>query len=93
MRQGIRSRLAKIQDCYPDERLARSKERWRRLWAGEPPLDRLPFVAVPINIGYDAVDSAEDRLVVVPCGWRRSSKAGFASCAARLLTCAAWTSA
>ncbi len=45
MRKLISEKIARIDTLYPQERLAASKERWRRLWSGEPPLDRLPFMA------------------------------------------------
>jgi hypothetical protein len=44
--------LAEISRWYPLERLERSRERWRRVWAGEDPLDRQPWVAAPLEMKY-----------------------------------------
>lgn len=64
MRDVVKRKLAAIQELYPPERIEKSKERWRRLWQGEAPLDRLPFVASPVTIPYyDSVDTAEERLM------------------------------
>jgi hypothetical protein len=52
MRAPIREKLDRLRDLYPPERLARSKERIRRLWRGEKPLDRLPFVLIPLDFSY-----------------------------------------
>ena len=38
----------KLDELFPPERLAKSRERRRRLWAGEEKLDRLPFMAEPL---------------------------------------------
>jgi hypothetical protein len=48
MKSSVRHKLGKIDELYPPARIAASKERWRRLWAGEAPLDRIPFQAGPV---------------------------------------------
>lgn len=64
MRDEIKRKLDQINELYPKSRLERSKERWRRLWHGEKPLDRLPFVAYPLTVAYyDDVDTPEQRLM------------------------------
>lgn len=55
MRDAIKEKLDKIDQLYPPQRLEKSKDRWRRLWSGQEPIDRYPFVAGPINVSYDAV--------------------------------------
>ncbi len=63
MRARIREKLDRIVELYPPDRLARSKERIRRLWRGEPPLDRLPFVLIPPDFSYyDDVFEPEEGL-------------------------------
>lgn len=62
MRESIKRKLDQIDDIYPAERLAKSKERWRRLWAGEQPLDRLPFCFAPMGIDYYTISPREERL-------------------------------
>ena len=63
MRAQIREKLDRLQALYPPERLARSKERIRRLWRGEEPLDRLPFVLIPPDFSYyDDVFEPEEGL-------------------------------
>ena len=57
----IREKLDRIDELFPAERLAKSKERWRRLWAAEKPLDRLPYIVEPMFAYYD-VSPAEERL-------------------------------
>lgn len=52
MQATIRHKLEQIETLFPPERLARSQERWRRLWRGEAPLDRNPFVYAPMHFGY-----------------------------------------
>ncbi len=37
---------------FPPKRLTKSKERWSRLWRGEAPLDRYPFLYAPLQFGY-----------------------------------------
>ena len=54
MRDMIRQKLDVIDQLYPPSRLARSRERWQRLWAGLPVLDRLPFVFAPLTLDYYA---------------------------------------
>lgn len=46
MRKWVREKIRIIRELYPQERLEKSKERYRRLWRGEEPADRLPFVRV-----------------------------------------------
>jgi hypothetical protein len=51
-RDEIRHKLDKIDELYPDDRLALSRERWTRLWRGVPPLDRYPFHYAPFQLQY-----------------------------------------
>lgn len=63
MRPRIREKLERIRELYPPERLNQSKERIRRVWKGEPPLDRLPFVMIPPDFSYyDDVFEPEEGL-------------------------------
>jgi len=63
MTPEVREKLDRLDDLFPPERLSRSKERWTRLWHGDPPLDRRPFVYAPYKLNYyDAGFSAEERL-------------------------------
>lgn len=48
---AAREKLDLIDELFPPERLVRSQERWTRLWRGEPPLDRYPFVYAPFQYG------------------------------------------
>lgn len=52
MRPRIREKVKRVEALYPPERLAASRERVRRLWRGERPLDRLPFVLIPDGFSY-----------------------------------------
>jgi hypothetical protein len=52
MNDLVKTKLEQIETLYPKERLARSKERWTRLWRGEPPLDRYPFHYRPFGLDY-----------------------------------------
>lgn len=61
MKDWIKEKLKIIDTLYPKERLEKSKERWRRLWEGEAPLDRYPFVYMPVSFNYyNAVYSKEE---------------------------------
>jgi hypothetical protein len=63
MDETIRARLAQIDELFPPERLAKSRERWTRLWRGEAPLDRHPFLYFPYALPYyDAGFTPEERL-------------------------------
>ena len=64
MRDIIREKLDKLDELFPAERLAKSKERWRRLWAGEPKLDRLPFMAEPLGLPMYDFTPAPGRLLL-----------------------------
>ena len=60
---NTREKLAVIEDIFPEERVERSKERWRRLWENEDPLDRFPFTFLPLTFNYyDAGETPEERL-------------------------------
>lgn len=50
--ETIRYKLDQIDALYPPERLAASKDRWTRLWRGDAPLDRTPFVFGTFRFGY-----------------------------------------
>lgn len=52
MRREIREKLNRLHDIYTPDRIARSKERIRRLWHHEEPIDRLPFVLNPPDFSY-----------------------------------------
>jgi len=52
MQDIIRQKLEQIDALFPPERLEKSKERWTRLWQGEAPLDRYPFLFAPFQFGY-----------------------------------------
>lgn len=63
MKDWVKSKLSVIDELYPAERLERSKERWRRVWRGEKPLDRYPFVYAPVTFNYyDDVFKKEEGL-------------------------------
>ena len=62
MREIIREKLDRLDELFPPARLTKSKERWRRLWAGEEKLDRLPFMAGPIGLAIYDVSPAPERL-------------------------------
>ncbi|MEW6039313.1 MAG: hypothetical protein AB1648_13865, partial [Pseudomonadota bacterium] len=59
----VREKLNRIDELFPLERLAKSKERWRRLWNHEEPLDRLPFTYGPVACGYWNISPREGRLL------------------------------
>ena len=52
MQDIICQQLDQIDELFPPERLVKSKARWTRLWHGEEPLDRLPFLMAPFQFGY-----------------------------------------
>jgi hypothetical protein len=63
VKNAIKEKLKKIKDLYPEEKLNARKERWRRMWRGEPALDRYPFVFYPPIVDYyNTVYAREDRL-------------------------------
>lgn len=63
MKPLVREKLDRMAELFPPERLAASRERWRRLWAGEPVLDRYPFLAGPYQVAYfTAGQRPEERL-------------------------------
>jgi hypothetical protein len=63
MQPWIRDKLDRIDELFPAARLAASRERLTRLWRGEPPLDRQPFVFYPFTLDYyDDVLPQEARL-------------------------------
>lgn len=63
MQTWVREKLEQIDKSFPPERLAASKARWTRLWRGEAPLDRYPFVYHPATLGYyEAGQAPEERL-------------------------------
>jgi len=51
----VREKLDAIDEQYPPERVAASKERWTRMWNGEKPLDRHPFAFAPISVNWYGV--------------------------------------
>ena len=59
----IKTKLDKIDELFPKERLDKSKKRWERLWNGEQQTDRMPFVFTPITFNlYNAVHTPSERL-------------------------------
>lgn len=52
MKTWVKEKQKQLDDLYPKEKLTQRKERWRRLWRGERPLDRYPFVFAPATIRY-----------------------------------------
>jgi hypothetical protein len=63
MKKWVEEKLHIIDDLYPDERIERSKRRLRKLWAGEMPDDRYPFLYAPLQLNYyDQVHLPEERL-------------------------------
>ena len=73
MRKTIKEKLDKIDECFTSDRLTKSKERWRRLWAGEPPQDRIPYDTVPISAPqYDPIIDKKSMLDIMldDCIWR-----------------------
>jgi hypothetical protein len=66
MQKIVREKLDKIDELFPPERLALSRDRWTRLWHGQPPTDRYPFVYGPYMLEYyDAGFRPEERLQVM----------------------------
>lgn len=63
MRHDVRDKLDTIDSLYPADRLAASKERWRRLWDGRNPEGRLPWVAEPFTIDYYVAGLAKEELL------------------------------
>ena len=61
---NISRKLDRIDELFPAERINKSKERWRRLWNGEPPLDRLPFTYSPISASYWSIAPKKERLMM-----------------------------
>jgi len=63
MKQEIKEKLKQINDLYPDERLEKSKARWRAIWAGEKPPGRYPYLFTPVSFSYyDDIFSKETAL-------------------------------
>ena len=63
MQMEIREKLKQIAELYPEERLKKSKERWRKVWAVEPPDDRYPFLYYPVIVDYyNTINTKEERL-------------------------------
>ena len=61
--ETIRQQLDQIDELFPPARLAMSRERWTRLWRGQAPLDRYPFVFAPYCFNYYAAgETPEERL-------------------------------
>ena len=52
MKEWVKEKLDIIKELYPEERISKSKERWRRIWRGEKPLDRYPFLFKPVSFEY-----------------------------------------
>lgn len=63
-KSAVTEKLGIIEGLYPAERLERSKERWRRLWNGEPKADRLPFIYSPVSAPYWELIPKEDLLMM-----------------------------
>ncbi|MCL2034527.1 MAG: hypothetical protein FWG94_07325 [Oscillospiraceae bacterium] len=52
MEPWIREKIKQIKELYPDERLEKSKARWRAIWAGETPPGRYPYLFLPVSMNY-----------------------------------------
>lgn len=52
MKKWVKEKLNIINELYPKERLEKSKKRWLRIWNGQEPLDRYPFLFKPISFDY-----------------------------------------
>lgn len=52
MKSWVKEKLNIINELYPEERITKSKERWQRMWNGEKPLDRYPFLFKPVSFDY-----------------------------------------
>lgn len=64
MRSALKDKLERIEELFPPERVEASKKRWRALWRGDRPEDRLPFVCAPPTFSYyDDIDGPEERLL------------------------------
>jgi hypothetical protein len=48
----LQAKLDRIDELFPSARVQASRERIRRLWAGQPPLDRYPFTYTPATLDY-----------------------------------------
>jgi hypothetical protein len=63
MKDWVKRKLDQIDELYSSERISLSKERLRRMWRGEKPLGRYPFVYGQLLFGYyDDVHTPEERL-------------------------------
>lgn len=63
MKDWVKYKLERINELFPSERIKLSKERIERLWSGKKPLDRYPFVFIPITFEYyNDVHTPEERL-------------------------------
>lgn len=63
MKSWVKEKLDILSELYPEERISKSKERWRRMWNGEKPLDRYPVLFQPAGFNYyNAVYSKEEGL-------------------------------
>lgn len=52
MRPQVKEKLKRIRELYPDERIEKSKARWRAVWAGETPRGRRPYLFLPVSFNY-----------------------------------------
>ena len=50
--ETTRRKLDRIDELFPPARIAASKARWTRMWRGEAPTDRFPFVFGNFLFGY-----------------------------------------
>lgn len=66
MKNWIKEKLEKIEKMFPVERLEASKARWRAIWDGKKPADRLPYICAPRHLNYyndyNAVNETDLRL-------------------------------
>lgn len=63
MKKAIEHKLDRIDMLFPPERLGKSKERWKRLWQGAPPIDRVPFMLNTAGVSYYSANmTAEEKL-------------------------------
>lgn len=61
----VRAKLDKIDHLYPLDRLEKSKERWSKIWAGQPQTDHYPYLFAPmLYVPYSYGLSFEDKLLI-----------------------------
>jgi len=54
MKDWVKAKLDIIDELFPPHRIDRSKNRWTKLWTGEPDFDEYPFVLLASSFDYYA---------------------------------------